>query len=153
MRGYLGRDDLTAAAFHDGWYVTGDLGHLSEDGFLKISGRLSRFSKIGGEMVPHGRIEEALQQAVGAETQVFAVTAVGDERKGERLVVLHTLDDQQVQRAFDRLGAQGLPNLFIPRRDHFVKVAAIPMLGTGKLDLRATRQMAEEALNTGARGD
>jgi acyl-[acyl-carrier-protein]-phospholipid O-acyltransferase/long-chain-fatty-acid--[acyl-carrier-protein] ligase len=153
MRGYLGRDDLTAAAFHDGWYVTGDLGHLSEDGFLKISGRLSRFSKIGGEMVPHGRIEEALQQAVGAEMQVFAVTAVGDERKGERLVVLHTLDDQQVQRAYDRLGAQGLPNLFIPRRDHFFKVAAIPMLGTGKLDLRAIRQKAESLLDAGARGD
>ena len=74
MRGYLGRDDLTAAAFHDGWYITGDLGHLSEDGFLKISGRLSRFSKIGGEMVPHGRVEEALQQSLGADSQVFAVT-------------------------------------------------------------------------------
>ena len=93
MRGYLGRDDLTETAFHDGWYVTGDLGFLSEDGFLKISGRLSRFSKIGGEMVPHGLIEEALQQAIGADVQVFAVTAVGDERKGEKLAVLHTLDD------------------------------------------------------------
>ncbi len=65
MRGYLGRDDLTRQAFHDGWYVTGDQGFLSEDGFLKITGRLSRFSKIGGEMVPHGRIEEALQEGVG----------------------------------------------------------------------------------------
>ncbi len=146
MQGYLGRDDLTEAAFHDGWYITGDLGFLSEDGFLKISGRLSRFSKIGGEMVPHGRVEEALQQAIGADEQVFAVTAVGDERKGEKLAVLHTLDDGQVERALEGLGAEGLPNLFIPRRENFIKVDAIPMLGTGKLDLKAMRRIAEEAL-------
>ncbi len=146
MRGYLGRDDLTRSAFRDGWYVTGDLGHLSEDGFLKISGRLSRFSKIGGEMVPHGRVEDALHEAIGATSQVFAVTAVGDPRKGERLAVLHTLDDAQVQKAIDGLGAHGLPNLFIPRRDQFFKVDVIPILGTGKLDLRAIHKAAEEAL-------
>ena len=98
MQGYLGRPDLTRAAFRDGWYVTGDQGFLDEDGFLKITGRLSRFSKIGGEMVPHGLIEESLQQAVGADEQVFAVTAVGDERKGEKLVVLHTLDEPRSTR-------------------------------------------------------
>jgi acyl-[acyl-carrier-protein]-phospholipid O-acyltransferase/long-chain-fatty-acid--[acyl-carrier-protein] ligase len=146
MRGYLGRDDLTRAAFRDGWYVTGDLGRLTEDGFLKISGRLSRFSKIGGEMVPHGRVEESLHEAIGAKDLVFAVTAVGDPRKGERLAVLHTLDDARVQKAIEGLGAQGLPNLFIPRRDHFIKVDAIPILGTGKLDLRAIHRIAEETL-------
>ena len=105
MRGYLGRDDLTQAAFRDGWYITGDQGFLSEDGFLKITGRLSRFSKIGGEMVPHGLIEESLNEAVaGNGTQLFAVTAVGDERKGEKLVVLHTVDEAQVKQAFDALG-------------------------------------------------
>src|SRR5262249_23598893 len=93
VQGYLGRADRTEAAFIDGWYNTGDLGFLSEDGFLKISGRLSRFSKIGGEMVPHGRVEEALHQAIGSQDQVFAVTAIGDERKGEKLAVLTTLDD------------------------------------------------------------
>jgi acyl-[acyl-carrier-protein]-phospholipid O-acyltransferase/long-chain-fatty-acid--[acyl-carrier-protein] ligase len=146
MQGYLGRDDLTKAAFHDGWYVTGDQGFVSEDGFLKITGRLSRFSKIGGEMVPHGLIEELLQQGIGAEEQVFAVTAVGDERKGEKLVVLHTLGDEQVDRALERLGSHGLPNLFIPRRDQFIKVDKLPMLGTGKLDLRAMRRTAEQAM-------
>jgi len=153
MRGYLGRDDLTQAAFRDGWYLTGDQGFLSEDGFLKITGRLSRFSKIGGEMVPHGLVEEALQEAAGTTTQVFAVTAVGDERKGEKLVVLHTLADDQVQRAFESLSAQGLPNLFIPRRDHFIKVDAIPILGTGKLDLRAIRRMAEESQRGSDQGE
>ena len=146
MQGYLGRDDLTEAAFIDGWYNTGDLGFLSEDGFLRISGRLSRFSKIGGEMVPHGRVEEALHQAIGSQDQVFAVTAVGDERKGEKLAVLTTLDDGQVDRALQGLGAQGLPNLFIPRRENVIKVDAIPVLGTGKLDLKAMRRIAEERL-------
>jgi acyl-[acyl-carrier-protein]-phospholipid O-acyltransferase/long-chain-fatty-acid--[acyl-carrier-protein] ligase len=146
MRGYLGRDDLTRAAFRDGWYVTGDQGLLSEDGFLKITGRLSRFSKIGGEMVPHVLIEEALNEAVPGATQLFAVSAVGDERKGEKLVVLHTADDHQVQQAFDALAAKELPNLYIPKRDQFYKVDAIPILGTGKLDLRALRKMAEAAV-------
>jgi acyl-[acyl-carrier-protein]-phospholipid O-acyltransferase / long-chain-fatty-acid--[acyl-carrier-protein] ligase len=148
MRGYLGRDDLTEAAFIDGWYNTGDLGFLSEDGFLKISGRLTRFSKIGGEMVPHGRVEEALNQAVGSDAQVFAVTAVGDERKGEKLAVLTTADDGEVERALAGLGSMGLPNLFIPRRENFIKVEAIPTLGTGKLDLKAMRRVAEEALGS-----
>src|SRR5262249_9004447 len=146
MQGYLGRDDLTEAAFIDGWYNTGDLGSLSEDGFLKISGRLSRFSKIGGEMVPHGRVEEALHQAIGSETPVFAVTAVGGERKGEKLAVLPAADDDGVGRALAGLAAMGLPTLFTPRRENVITVDAIPTLGTGKLDLKAMRQVAEEAL-------
>lgn len=146
MRGYLGRDDLTRDAFHDGWYNSGDVGLLSEDGFLKITGRLSRFSKIGGEMVPHGRVEQALQDAVGAAEQVFAVTAVGDPKKGERLVVLHTVNESQIDRAITRLGEMGLPNLFIPRRENFIKVDALPLLGSGKLDLRAVQAMANDEL-------
>jgi acyl-[acyl-carrier-protein]-phospholipid O-acyltransferase/long-chain-fatty-acid--[acyl-carrier-protein] ligase len=146
MRGYLGRDDLTAAAINDGWYVTGDLGMLDEDGFLKITGRLSRFSKIGGEMVPHGRVEEALNEALGADEPAFAVTAVADGKGGERLAVLHTVADRQVDEALEKFRTMGLPNLFLPRRDHFVKVEALPLLGTGKLDLRALRKIAETSL-------
>ncbi len=146
MRGYLGRDDLTHAALKNGWYITGDLGVMAEDGFLKITGRLSRFSKIAGEMVPHGRVEEALHEALGVESQVFAVTAVGDEKKGEKLAVLHTLDDTQVAHALERLTTFGLPNLFIPRKDQFIKVDALPLLGTGKLDLKAMRRIAEHAV-------
>ena len=146
MSGYLGRPDLTEKAFLDGWYNTGDLGLLSEDGYLKITGRLSRFSKIGGEMVPHGRVEEALQEAAQAQTQLFAVTAVGDPKKGEKLAVLTTLDDAKVDVALRKLSEMGLPNLFIPRRENVVKVPAIPMLGSGKLDLRAVHKLAEESL-------
>jgi acyl-[acyl-carrier-protein]-phospholipid O-acyltransferase/long-chain-fatty-acid--[acyl-carrier-protein] ligase len=146
MRGYLGRDDLTGAAMRDGWYVTGDVGLLDEDGFLQVTGRLSRFSKIGGEMVPHGRVEEALHQAVGADAPVFAVTSVDDGRGGERLAVLHTVSPDRAEEARGKLGALGLPNLFIPRRDSFVKVDALPLLGSGKLDLRAVKRVAEEKL-------
>ena len=91
MSGYLGQEDLTAQAIRDGWYITGDIATLDDDGFLTITDRLSRFSKIGGEMVPHRRVEEALQLASGEELQMCAVTGVPDDRRGEQLAVLHTL--------------------------------------------------------------
>jgi acyl-[acyl-carrier-protein]-phospholipid O-acyltransferase/long-chain-fatty-acid--[acyl-carrier-protein] ligase len=144
MKGYLGRPDLTAAAMRDGWYVTGDLARCDEDGFLFVTDRLSRFSKIGGEMVPHGRVEDALHEAAGLVTQSFAVAGVPDEKKGERLVVLHTLDEQKIAEVLGRLQGMGLPNLFIPRREHFVHVPTLPVLGTGKLDLRAVKKLALE---------
>ena len=146
MNGYLGREDLTAQVMHDGWYVTGDIASLDDDGFLSITDRLSRFSKIGGEMVPHGKVEEALQQASGADTQVFAVTGLPDEKKGERLAVLYTVDEHLIPDILAKLSAIGLPNLFIPSRNQFVKVAALPVLGTGKLDLRGVKRIAMEKL-------
>ena len=148
MQGYLGREDLTAKALHDEWYITGDLALLDEDGFLTITDRLSRFSKIGGEMVPHGRVEEALQQAAGADMQVFAVTGIPDERKGEQLAVLHTLDESQIPGIVSKLAANGLPNLYIPPRPNFIKVESLPMLGTGKMDLRSLKRIAMERLAT-----
>ena len=82
MKGYLGREDLTNEVIKDGWYITGDIAKLDEDGFIQITGRVSRFSKIGGEMVPHGTVEEAMAELVGQEEEVIiAITAVADERK------------------------------------------------------------------------
>ena len=144
MDGYLGRADLTAQATHEGWYITGDIAKLDEDGFLSITDRLSRFSKIGGEMVPHGRVEEALHQAIEADDMRLAVTAIPDERKGEQLVVLHMLEESAIPDVLDKITASGLPNLFIPRRDNFIKVDQLPVLGTGKLDLRALKRIALE---------
>lgn len=146
MAGYLGRDDLTASVMHHGWYVTGDIALLDEDGFLTITDRLSRFSKIGGEMVPHGKVEEALHQAAESETQVFAVTGIPDDRRGEQLAVLHTIDDARIPDILGRLFSNGLPNLFIPPRGNFIKVDALPVLGTGKMDLRALKRIAVEKL-------
>ena len=150
MNGYLERKDLTANAMRDGWYITGDIAMLDEDGYLTITDRLSRFSKIGGEMVPHGRVEEALQQAAAADTQVFAVTGIPDEKKGERLAVLHTLDETRIPEILSQLAADGLPNLFIPSRANFVKVEALPVLGTGKMDLRGLKRIAIERLGGSA---
>ena len=146
MKGYLGREDLTANALRDGWYITGDIATLDDDGFLTITDRLSRFSKIGGEMVPHGQVEEALHQALGVDTQVFAVTGIPDERKGEQLAVLHTMDESRIPDILAKLSADGLPNLFIPPRNNFIKVDALPVLGTGKMDLRGLKRIAMEHL-------
>jgi acyl-[acyl-carrier-protein]-phospholipid O-acyltransferase/long-chain-fatty-acid--[acyl-carrier-protein] ligase len=146
MTGYLGRDDLTASVMRDGWYITGDIATLDDDGFLTITDRLSRFSKVGGEMIPHGRVEEALQQAAESEVPVFAVTGIPDERKGEQLAVLHTLDESRIPDILARLSSNGLPNLFIPARANFVKVESLPVLGTGKMDLRALKRIAVERL-------
>jgi acyl-[acyl-carrier-protein]-phospholipid O-acyltransferase/long-chain-fatty-acid--[acyl-carrier-protein] ligase len=146
MSGYLGREDLTAQVMRNGWYITGDIASLDEDGFLTITDRLSRFSKIGGEMVPHGKVEEALQQAAEADTQVFAVTGLPDEKKGERLAVLHTLEESRIPLILEKISASGLPNLFIPGKHQFVKVDALPILGTGKLYLRGVKRIALERL-------
>ncbi|MHC9062509.1 AMP-binding protein, partial [Nitrospira sp. CMX1] len=89
------------------------------------------------------------QQASGAEVQVFAVTGLPDEKKGERLAVLHTLDEAVIPDILSKLSAMGLPNLFIPSRHHVVKVDALPVLGTGKLDLRGVKRIAAERLQGG----
>lgn len=148
MCGYLGRQDLTAQAIHKGWYITGDIAILDQDGFITITDRLSRFAKIGGEMVSHGKVEEALHQAVNAETQVLAVTSIPDKKKGERLVVLHTLEKSAIPDVLAKLRDSGLPNLLIPRKDAFIKVEQIPVLGTGKLDLRVLKRLALEQHST-----
>ncbi len=147
MQGYLNRPDLTAQVMHDEWYVTGDMASLDEDGFLAITDRLSRFAKIGGEMVPHGKVEEALHQAAESDEQVFAVTSIPDEAKGERLAVLHVLDETVIPGLLEKIASDGLPNLFIPRKDAFIKVEQLPVLGTGKLDLRALKRIALDRLS------
>lgn len=152
MQGYLGRDDLTASVMRDNWYITGDIAMVDEDGFISLTDRLSRFSKIGGEMVPHGRVEEALHAAVGADTQVFAVTGVPDERRGEMLAVLYTCAETDIPGVLDKAAANGLPNLYLPRPDHFIRVESLPLLGTGKLDLRAVKAVALAALGKSPAG-
>jgi len=142
MAGYLGRPDLTREAVRDGWYVTGDLAVVDEDGFIIITDRLSRFAKIGGEMVPHLKVEEALHGALGAPEQVLTVTSVPDRDKGEKLAVVHTLDDETLRRLQEKLLSLGLPNLWLPRKDAFLRVDRLPLLGTGKLDLRKVREIA-----------
>ena len=141
MAGYLGDPELTKQAFRDGWYVTGDIATIDADGFIRITDRLSRFSKIAGEMVPHMRVEEELQ-AIVHEPYTAVVTAVPDPAKGERLVALVTDPALSAQEAWERLSRSDLPKLWIPKREDIRFVESIPTLGTGKVDLRAVRQLA-----------
>lgn len=143
MQGYLGQPEKSAAVLQGGWYVTGDIAAVDEDGFVTITDRLSRFSKIGGEMVPHIKIEECLQEQAGVTAQVFAVTGVPDEKKGEKLIVLHTLPGPELDGVLAKLGSADLPNLWKPKRDQFLRVEAIPVLGTGKVDLRKVKEIAQ----------
>lgn len=148
MRGYLGKPDKTAEVLRDGWYTTGDVAALDEDGFLQITDRLSRFSKIGGEMVPHIKVEENLHELAGVTEQTFVVTSAVDEKKGERLVVLHKLPEDRLASCLEKLGASDLPNLWKPKADAFFRVENFPLLGTGKLDLRKVKELAGQLTAT-----
>ena len=143
MPGYLNRPDLTAKAIRDGWYTTGDMGRIDQDGFLTITGRLSRFAKVGGEMVPLEKIEEDMHTVLGTNDRVLAVTSLPDERKGERLVVLHLPGFAMSKREMaQKLTDRGLPNLWIPGERDYFEVKELPVLGTGKLDLRKVKDLA-----------
>ncbi|MCS5583296.1 MAG: AMP-binding protein, partial [Pseudomonadales bacterium] len=148
MKGYYGREDLTNEVMQDGWYKTGDVALIDSEGFIKITGRMSRFSKIGGEMVPHIKIEEAINETLGAADEMLAaVTAVPDPKKGERLIVLIKVKDADIEQLRKQLSeTHGLPNLFIPSPDSFLEVEELPLLGTGKLDLKGIKSTAEERL-------
>ncbi|MGO9112558.1 MAG: AMP-binding protein [Thermoguttaceae bacterium] len=153
MKGYLNRPDLTAEVMRGDWYVTGDLATLDEDNYISITGRISRFSKIGGEMVPHLRVEAAVREVLLVDDQEvqLAVTAVNDPARGERLVVLHTGLGMTAMEICRRMVACGLPPLWIPSPDSFRQVASIPQLGTGKLDMVRLKEMAAREFSESAR--
>jgi acyl-[acyl-carrier-protein]-phospholipid O-acyltransferase/long-chain-fatty-acid--[acyl-carrier-protein] ligase len=139
MQGYLGHPEKTSEVLQGGWYTTGDIAAVADDGFLTITDRLSRFSKIGGEMVPHVKVEEKLHELAETTEQVFVVAAAPDEKKGERLIVFHVLSEAQLAPVLAKLAASDLPALWKPRKDQFFHVDALPYLGTGKLDLYALK--------------
>jgi acyl-[acyl-carrier-protein]-phospholipid O-acyltransferase/long-chain-fatty-acid--[acyl-carrier-protein] ligase len=142
MKGYLGKPEKTAEVLHDGWYTTGDIALMEEDGFLTITDRLSRFSKIGGEMVPHIKIEDKLHELADVTEQVFAVTSLPDEKKGERIAVLSTLSAEKLARVLEKLPQCDLPALWKPKANLFFHVGALPLLGTGKMDLCGVKTLA-----------
>lgn len=145
MLGYLNDPARTAQVFENGWYVTGDMAKVDEDGFLSITDRLSRFSKVGGEMVPHLLVEELISKVCGDAPCV--VTGLPDERKGERLAVLYTDPTITPEELWHRLSATDLPKLWLPKLENIHHVEELPLLGTGKLDLRGVRARALELAN------
>jgi acyl-[acyl-carrier-protein]-phospholipid O-acyltransferase/long-chain-fatty-acid--[acyl-carrier-protein] ligase len=140
MLGYWNRPAETAAVLRDGWYITGDIVVMDADGFIKIVDRQSRFSKIAGEMIPHGKVEEVMQSLFSDTACV--VTSVADERRGERLVAPVAGGNASPQEVWKRLLASELPRSWVPKADDIRLVEKLPMLGTGKVDLRTVRQMA-----------
>lgn len=142
MVGYLKKPELTESVLHDGWYDTGDIGLMDTDGFFAITGRLSRFSKLAGEMISHGAIEKALQETLKLGPDALAVVAIDDERKGEKLCVLHTSTDLSEDSIREMLKALDIPNLWKPNPKDWKLVEALPLLGTGKLNYRAMKEEA-----------
>ncbi len=141
MAGYLGQADKTKEVLKDGWYVTGDKGSVDRDGFVSISGRASRFSKIMGEMVSHVAVEEKMQEAAGLSDMTFVVTG-GKGEKGEFLIALYAGWDGDVDALLKKMRASGIPNIWLPNRKNIYRVAEIPLLGTGKLDLKGVNELA-----------
>jgi acyl-[acyl-carrier-protein]-phospholipid O-acyltransferase/long-chain-fatty-acid--[acyl-carrier-protein] ligase len=142
--GYLEEPARTADVLHDGWFKTGDLARFDEDGFLFIEGRLSRFSKIGGEMVPHETVEQRIIEALDLprDERTIIVSGIPDEAKGEALVLLTTRDlDAKTLR--EKLSALGVPNLWIPKT--IKRIESIPVLASGKLDLAKSKELAMQA--------
>jgi acyl-[acyl-carrier-protein]-phospholipid O-acyltransferase/long-chain-fatty-acid--[acyl-carrier-protein] ligase len=142
MRGYLKKPELTESVLHDGWYDTGDIGLMDTDGFFAISGRLARFSKLGGQMISHGAVEKVLQEALKLGPDTLAVVSIADERTGEKLCVLHTSADLNEDSIREILKALEIPNRWKPNPKDWQLVDALPRLGTGKLDYKTLKEHA-----------
>ena len=145
MLGYLNMEKESAEVLENGWYNTGDIARVDEDGFLTITDRLSRFSKIGGEMVPHVRVEEVYQRALDTTERVVAVTSLPHPKKGEELVVVYLAEAGSPQKLHQIIANSNLPNMCKPRPDNYIKVDSIPVLGSGKLDIMKLRKIAAAA--------
>jgi acyl-[acyl-carrier-protein]-phospholipid O-acyltransferase / long-chain-fatty-acid--[acyl-carrier-protein] ligase len=144
MQGYLHNENATAEVLTEGWYRTGDIVAVAPDGFITLTDRLSRFSKMAGEMVPHGAVEDAIHRALELEEPALVVAAVPDDRRGERLVVLYTPLAGSEQRLHDAIREADLPNLWRPSNNDCYPIDEIPMLATGKMDLREIKRLARE---------
>jgi acyl-[acyl-carrier-protein]-phospholipid O-acyltransferase/long-chain-fatty-acid--[acyl-carrier-protein] ligase len=142
MLGYLGEPELTKQALRDGWYITGDIASLDEDGFITITDRISRFSKIGGEMVPHMKIEEVVNTILGDAASV--VTALPDEHRGEKLIAFYARNGVSAEELWEKLNRSDLPKLWIPKRENIHCIDSIPLLGSGKVDLKHVKRLAVE---------
>src|SRR5216110_2727217 len=144
FEGYLHDPKRTAEVLRDGWLKTGDIGRFDKDGFLYIEGRLSRFSKIGGEMVPHETIEGKIVDLLGLsgrDERPIAVMGVQDAAKGEALVLLSTVD-VDLDQLRKKLHEAKVPNLWIPKQVQHVE--SIPVLASGKLDLKKCQELANQ---------
>lgn len=145
MQGYLNEPEKTKEVIRDGFYNTGDIARMNSNGYITITGRLSRFSKIAGEMVPHELIESMINEILATEDRSIAVTGLPDESKGEKLVVLYTAMTMTVQGLIEKLRERQIPNLWIPKAENFFQIEKMPLLGSGKIDLSKIKETAMES--------
>jgi acyl-[acyl-carrier-protein]-phospholipid O-acyltransferase/long-chain-fatty-acid--[acyl-carrier-protein] ligase len=141
MRGYLNEEANVKFKKLHGWYDTGDIVRVDEEGFVFIQGRLKRFAKISGEMVSLTAVEDALAGAFphyGLRCQV-AIVNRPDADKGEVLIAATNEPKLQLEEIRAAIRAKGLPNICVPREVKFVK--EIPKLGTGKVNHRELEKM------------
>ncbi len=145
MKGYLDDPEQTEKVLIDGYYNTGDIAKMDESGYVTICGRLSRFSKIAGEMVPHEMVECIINEMCGLEERVVAVASIPDAQKGEALLVLYTpAMPGTPAEIVDQLRERSISNLWIPKATNFYPVDNLPLLGSGKLDLSVLRRIADQ---------
>lgn len=146
MLGYLGDPEKTAQVLNDGWYNTGDIAKIDTEGFVTITDRLSRFSKIGGEMISHTAVEEGIKKYsskfINQKIIGLVVTSLPDEKKGERLVVLYESEVGSIEEIMVAVANSPMPNLWKPSPRNWLCVEKIPVLGTGKLDLGSLKKLA-----------
>jgi acyl-[acyl-carrier-protein]-phospholipid O-acyltransferase/long-chain-fatty-acid--[acyl-carrier-protein] ligase len=145
MKGYLNPDANATFRSLGGWYDTGDIVHVDNNGVLHIRGRLKRFAKVSGEMVSLTAVEEALSGAFPQYGLRFAAAVVvrPDEDKGERLIAVTNEPRLSLDEIRTAIKARGLSNLAVPRE--VVTVREIPKLGTGKVNHRELEKLIREA--------
>ncbi|MBN2698078.1 MAG: AMP-binding protein [Bacteroidales bacterium] len=143
MKGYLGEPGQTAEVIVDGWYNTGDMGYLDEDGYLWHSGRYKRFVKVGGEMVSLVKVENVLEKFL-PENVKCCVVDIPDEVKGSYIVAAVTEEINKT--AALRKMTRELPNIALPRQ--FVVIPDLPIMGTGKINFRQVTEIVREIFNS-----
>ncbi len=148
MQGYLNKPKDTLESMENNWYITGDIAQMDENSFITITDRLSRFSKIGGEMISHQAIEDVFYKYLQTHETILVVTSVPDPRKGEKLIVFFTKDAGDNEKLIQIMEESHLPNLWKPHKNAYFKIDQIPILGSGKLNLQAIKKTALEILQT-----
>jgi acyl-[acyl-carrier-protein]-phospholipid O-acyltransferase/long-chain-fatty-acid--[acyl-carrier-protein] ligase len=141
MKGYFDDVEETSLRIKDGWYETGDMGLLDEEGYLWHSGRLKRFVKVGGEMVSLVRVETVLQSLL-PDGDDCCVVEVPDSLKGARIVVALTrpVNEKKLLKAM----AEELPGIALPKQ--FVILDEFPKMGSGKIDFRTITELVRQRL-------
>ncbi len=150
--GYLNNEEKTDEVFNGKWFNTGDVGRVDSEGFLHIEGRTSRFSKIGGEMVPHELLEATIIEVLDLDDESerkVAVVGVPDDKKGEAILLLSCVTDPQTtsQAVIDlryKLLDAKIPSLWCPKE--ILPVDSIPILASGKLDIRGCQELVSSII-------